>query len=126
MNLLSEQLNHDNRRMVDVLAKHGVFILSDLTPNKVDLWHGATGCCTEAGELLDAVKKVVCYNKPTDRENVVEELGDLEFYMEMVRKNLGITREETLTHNMNKLAERYRNYTYSDQQAIDRADKVVE
>jgi NTP pyrophosphatase (non-canonical NTP hydrolase) len=118
-------LDHDHKEMVKCLAKNGMHILLDLTPSKVDLWHGATGCCTEAGELLDAVKKVVCYSKPIDRENVIEELGDLEFYMEMVRATLGITREDTLKHNMAKLAERYKNYKYSDQQAIDRADKRV-
>lgn len=37
----------------------------------------ATGVSGEAGELLDAVKKSVVYKKPLDRENVVEELGDL-------------------------------------------------
>ena len=42
-----------------------------------------------------------------DRENVIEELGDLEFYMEGVRQNLGITREETLNHNIQKLSKRY-------------------
>lgn len=116
-------LELEHQIMVETLAKSGELMLADLTPTKVDLWHGATGCCTEAGELLDAVKKVVCYNKTTDRENVVEELGDLEFYMQMIRKNLGITREETLKYNMEKLAVRYKNYKYSDQAATERADK---
>lgn len=119
-------LELEHQMMVGTLAKAGELMLADLTPAKVDLWHGATGCCTEAGELLDAVKKVVCYNKSTDRENVVEELGDLEFYMQMVRKNLGITRQETLEHNINKLLKgkkaRYKE-GYSDKAAIERADK---
>lgn len=69
------------------------------------------------------MKKHVIYNKPLDRENVVEELGDLEFYMEQLRQNVGITREETLAANIAKLEIRYNGLRYSDQAAQQRADK---
>lgn len=115
----------DHQMMVHVLVKPGETVLVSLSPDKVDLWHGATGVCTEAGELLDAIKKMVCYNKQLDRENVIEELGDLEFYMQQVRSRLDITREETLKANMAKLAVRYQNYKYTDQAAADRADKTT-
>lgn len=121
MSSTSHDLEHSD--MVQALAKRGHQILETLTPNAADLWHAATGCATEAGELLDAAKKVAIYNKPVDRENVVEELGDLEFYMQQVRLNMGISRAETLVHNMAKLAKRYPNYQYTDQRAHDRADK---
>ncbi len=109
--------------MVAALVKPGEDILSTVTPEKADLWHMATGVAGEAGELLDAVKKHVIYNKPIDIENVIEELGDLEFYMEGVRQNLGITREQTIEQNIAKLSVRYHGLTYSDQKAQDRADK---
>jgi NTP pyrophosphatase (non-canonical NTP hydrolase) len=117
-------INEDHQEMVRCLMKPGETILLTVSPQKADLWHATTGVSTEAGELLDAVKKHTVYNKPIDRENIIEELGDLEFYVEAVRKNLNITREETLKHNMNKLAVRYQNYKYTDQAAIDRADKA--
>lgn len=109
--------------MVSVLVKHGDWILSELTGEKVDLWHAATGVSGEAGELLDAIKKHVVYNKPLDRQNIVEELGDMEFYMEQLRQRLDITRDETLTENRKKLAKRYENYQYSNAAAQARADK---
>lgn len=109
--------------MVSVLVKPGTDIISSLTPEKSELWHMATGVSGESGELLDAIKKHVIYNKPLDIENVIEELGDLEFYMEGVRQNLGITREQTITQNIQKLSVRYHGLTYSDQKAQDRADK---
>jgi NTP pyrophosphatase (non-canonical NTP hydrolase) len=84
-----------------------------------------TGVSGEAGELLDAIKKYVVYNKPIDLENVIEELGDLEFYMEKIRQNLGITREQTLVANIEKLGKRYAN-GYSDKAAQERADKLAE
>lgn len=110
--------------MVAGLKKPGQAILDTLTPEKVDAWHMASAIPGEAGELFDAVKRNVIYNKPLDRENVVEELGDLEFYMEGLRQNMGITRAETLKHNIKKLGERYVGLKYSDAAAQARADKV--
>lgn len=109
--------------MVQALAKDGTEILSSLTPDRCHELHMAVGISGEAGELLDAIKKAVIYCKPLDRENVIEELGDLEFYMEGLRSSLGITREETLNHCRAKLAKRYHAGSYSDSQAQQRADK---
>lgn len=109
--------------MVRQLVKPGGDIIETLTPDKMNLLHMAVGVSGEAGELIDAVKKAVIYNKPLDRENIVEELGDLEFYMEGIRQQLCISREETLEANVVKLGYRYKGHNYSDRQAIERADK---
>jgi NTP pyrophosphatase (non-canonical NTP hydrolase) len=108
---------------VGVLVKPGEDILASLTPEKCHLWHMGSCVQGEGGELFDAVKKYVIYCKPLDRENVVEELGDLEFYMQSIRDTVGITREEVLEYNMKKLSERYAKLTYSNEAAIERADK---
>lgn len=110
--------------MVRGLKKAGAAILASLTPEKVDAWHMASCIPGEAGELFDAVKKWVLYEKPLDRENVVEELGDLEFYMEGLRQSLGVTREETIEANIAKLGKRYEGFRYSNQAAQQRADKA--
>lgn len=107
--------------MVKALKKSGEDIVAQLTPLKADLMHMAVGV---SGELLDAVKKYVIYNKPLDRKNVIEELGDLEFFMEGVREILEITREETLESNIAKLSVRYDGLKYTDQAAQERADKL--
>jgi MazG nucleotide pyrophosphohydrolase domain. len=109
-------------RMVGEIKKPGVHVLDNLTPERVDLWHAVTGVVTEAGELMDAVKKLVIYNKPLDLENVVEELGDLEFYLEQVRQNIRVGRAIILEKNMEKLGKRY-SEGYSDKAAQERADK---
>lgn len=105
------------------LAKPPEDLLKQLTVSKVNAWHAATGISGEAGELLDAIKRYAVYDKPIDLMNVREELGDLEFYLEMIRQALGISRVETITCNVSKLAERYANLVYSDQACNDRADK---
>ena len=108
--------------MVANLKKPGHEVLRHLNPERVDLWHAVTGVMTEAGELLDAVKKLVIYNKMLDHANCIEELGDLEFYMEQVRQAIGVDRETVLRANMHKLWTRY-GATYSDAAAQARADK---
>jgi NTP pyrophosphatase (non-canonical NTP hydrolase) len=86
-------------------------------------WHAVAGVCGEAGELADAIKKELAYRKPIDRENIVEELGDLRFYMRAVQNLYGISDQEVLQKNADKLSTRYKNLTYSDTEAIERADK---
>lgn len=102
--------------------KHGAAIVEQMTSEKADALHMAIGVAGEAGELIDAVKRWGIYNKPIDRKNVVEELGDLEFYMEGLRQRLDITRDETLHANRLKLDVRYA-AGYTDQEAAGRADK---
>ena len=119
------EINLDKQfdEMTLALAKNGQDIINDLTPEKADLLHMAVGVSGEAGELLDAVKKAVIYNKEMDLENVIEELGDLEFYMSKIRQIVGITREEILKRNIDKLSIRYAKGKYSNDQAQERADK---
>lgn len=114
----------EHHHLVAALVKPGQAIINTLDPDKAHTLHMAVGVSGESGELLDAVKKHVIYNKPLDRENVIEELGDLEFYMEGLRQGLSITREETLQHNIAKLSKRYSSLSYSDTAAIAREDKA--
>jgi NTP pyrophosphatase (non-canonical NTP hydrolase) len=81
------------------------------------------GVSGETGELLDAIKKHVIYRKPLDMPNIIEELGDIEFYMEGLRQQLGVTREQCLQHNIAKLTKRYESGSFSNASAIGRADK---
>lgn len=127
MTIRETELLHSE--MVNKLFKPGEAILDSLTAGKCEALHAAIGIATEgAGELLDAVaKRYVIYNKDLDLKNVIEELGDMEFYLEAIRQNLGITREETLIQNRNKLLTaknaRYKEGTYSDKAAHERSDK---
>ena len=116
-------LNNEHGSLVLALAKPGAVIAAELDAEDCHALHMAIGISGESGELLDAVKKAVIYRKPLDRANVVEELGDLEFYMEGLRQGLDITREEVLAANITKLRKRY-GERYSDSAAQTRADKA--
>lgn len=115
--------NQDFEFLVSRLAKPGGDILDSLTPQNCHMLHMAVGIAGEAGELLDAIKKAVIYCKPLDKENVIEELGDLEFYMEGLRQAVGVYRSEVIEHNVSKLTVRYKD-GYSDEAAQTRADKA--
>lgn len=118
---MESKINHPE--LVTALAKPGADIVATLTPEDAHALHMAVGISGESGELLDAIKKAAIYRKPIDRANVIEELGDLEFYMEGLRQGLGITREETIEANIAKLSKRYSSGSYSDKHAQERADK---
>lgn len=108
--------------LVENSLKQGIDILKTITPERINLWHLATIVAGEGAELLDQVKKHVIYNRPLDMENMLEEMGDVEYGLEGLRQELGFTREQVLQYNIDKLNKRYKN-GYSDKAAIERADK---
>ena len=127
---MSSQMDDDGtmdglyKDMVSRLAKPGREICSGLSHNTAHLLHMAVGIAGEAGELLDAIKKCAIYGKELDVANVIEELGDLEFYLEGLRQGILADRDDVLRKNYEKLSVRYGGGRYSDRDAIERADKA--
>lgn len=115
----------DYSKFVYLKCKEGDDILKDLTPDKTELLHMVVGVSGEAGELLDAIKKHCIYNQPLDIKNVLEELGDIEFYMQGIRNILNIDRLDCISENIKKLNKRYKE-GYSDDQAKERHDKRLD
>lgn len=118
---LAERSLHSE--MVTALCKSGELIRSELTAQDAHNLHMIIGISGEAGEIGDCVKKAVIYRKPIDMDNLIEELGDLEFYMEGLRQSFGITRSQTLSHNITKLSKRYQGLKFTNEAAQLRADK---
>lgn len=110
---------------VATLLKDGEELIATLTPEKAEAWHLATLLAGEAGELLDAIKKHVVYNRPLDLENVFEELGDIGFAFQGFLDFFGFTRGEIEAGNRAKLLKRFPN-GYTDAAAQLRADKNPE
>lgn len=105
------------------ISKPGEAIAATITPHQLHLLHMILGVAGEVGELVDVLKKHVMYGKPLDREHVIEELGDIEFYLQGLRNGLRMNRWEIVERNVAKLSKRYSAGSYSDQQAISRKDK---
>jgi len=70
------------------------------------LRHAGEGFATEAGEYIDAIKKLR-YGKPLDRANLKEEIGDLLFYCAMAANGLGESLQDIASANIAKLRARY-------------------
>lgn len=112
-------------RQVNIAHTNLVQRLFKPMDNKQDmLLHAVVGISGEAGELLDAIKKHVYYDKELDIENVIEELGDLQFYIQAVMQLINVTDATVKAMNIHKLEQRYPSGQYSNEQAQARADKV--
>ena len=125
VNIFPEDWSPDNPDLRPDIIRYDQFVyqLFKADTYREQLYHATLGVCSEAGELSDAVKKHLAYGKPLDLHNVIEELGDLRFYMQAIQNMLGISEQDLLQANATKLQERYRGLKYSDQAAITRADK---
>lgn len=71
------------------------------------LTHYLLGIGTEAGEIQDALKKALIYGKDLDKTNLIEEIGDLCWYMGRTLELLGSSFEEAMQRNNAKLKARY-------------------
>lgn len=70
----------EHNEMVKALAKSGQDIINDLTPESVHNLHMAVGICGEVGELSEALRD--------GEDNILEELGDIEFYFEGLKQGI--------------------------------------
>jgi len=82
-------------------------IYNRFSASKLRILHATMGVATEAGELLDAVKKHYFYGKPLDEVNLIEEMGDIFWYLGVLADVLGTTFEEVQRLNILKLQKRY-------------------
>lgn len=82
-------------------------IRSRFTNRNIRLLHAAMGLCTEAAEFLDVMKKHLFYGKSIDEINLLEELGDSDWYKSIGLDELGKSFEEIWEAVINKLSKRY-------------------
>lgn len=95
-------------------------IRSRLDNRSIRLLHAAMGLCTEAGEFMDQMKKYLIYGKPLDKTNLIEELGDGNWYEGLAIDALETTFELILSRNIAKLQERYARGKFDSEKAINR------
>lgn len=71
------------------------------------LVNGALGLCGESGEVADIIKKHRFQGHDLNRTKVIEELGDVCWYIAMMATALGVSLEDVLEKNILKLIRRY-------------------
>lgn len=61
----------------------------------------------ESGELQNIVKKEVYHGHPVDVLAILDEAGDILFYLDWILETYGWTLENAMIGNVNKLRKRY-------------------
>ena len=89
------------------------------TPRIIRLHHAFSGIVTEGGELTDQLKRHIYYGAPLDEVNIVEELGDLMWYVALACYVLGVSLMVVMFRNIAKLRKRYPE-RFTEQAAIER------
>ena len=71
------------------------------------LLNGVMGLNGEAGECIDILKKCMFQGHDLDSEKLIEELGDVAWYLAISADALDIKLEDLLQMNLDKLYKRY-------------------
>jgi NTP pyrophosphatase (non-canonical NTP hydrolase) len=66
--------------------------------------HGFTGMVSELGEIADARKRVLAYDLPLDPIHMLEEAGDVLWYLQRFLTGYGYGLEDAARANIAKLA----------------------
>lgn len=69
--------------------------------------NGCLGLAGESGECCDILKKYFFQGHELDKEHLMDELGDVMWYIAETASGLGITLEDVAIHNVEKLKKRY-------------------
>jgi len=95
-------------------------------PETVRLFHSFIGLTTEVGELQDLFKKKVLYGKEIEKDKIVDELGDVMWYLGVACNALGVSLEEVMEKNWKKLSTRYGDKLQFTEQAALNKNKEAE
>ena len=84
--------------------------MSTLNPElsrKEVLINSVMGLCGESGEAIDIVKKWLAQGHDLDKDHLAKELGDIAWYLAEAATALGMSMEDILQGNIDKLKKRY-------------------
>ena len=87
-----------------------IAILQDQDFPTERLLTAAVGMSAEAGEFTEIIKKIIFQGKPVNEENLFHlkrELGDIMWYVAQACMGLGVSLDEVIEMNVDKLKARY-------------------
>lgn len=94
---------------VNPLVDYNDFVINLASPTdtKGHVVHAAMGLSSEAGEILDNVKAHLYYGKELDVANLLEEAGDILWFLSLLLQQFDYTIEDAVAGNRAKLIARY-------------------
>lgn len=85
------------------------------------LVNAALGLAGEAGELANEVKKWMYQGHDFDKAKIINEGGDLAWYLALLCQSMGVDMEDMVQYNLDKLMKRYPE-AFSPNHSIERVD----
>jgi NTP pyrophosphatase (non-canonical NTP hydrolase) len=73
----------------------------------MDVLHALLGVLTEAGELAELLELALQTGEPIDRQKLIDECGDIQWYQAMLYRHLDTTFEDVGVKNITKLSIRF-------------------
>ena len=92
---------------INEYQKLAMTTLNPTLSEKDVLINGVMGLCGESGEAIDIVKKWLAQGHELDKEKLVKELGDICWYLAETATALGLSLEDIMAANLEKLRKRY-------------------
>lgn len=91
-----------------------------MTPHEAKILNGALGLAGESGEVADYIKKWIFQGHAFNPDYVLDELGDIMWYINLMCVSLGSSVEEVLDLNIKKLRYRYPNGHFEVEKSVNR------
>jgi NTP pyrophosphatase (non-canonical NTP hydrolase) len=92
----------------------------------ITLLHSVIGMSGEVGELAGTIEKCIYYGQSLDKVNLLEELGDLMWYIAEMCNATGFSLEQVMKANIAKLKKRYPIVYNEDLAKEENRDRVAE
>jgi len=103
------EIRNENRQELTANAyqKLAMTTLNPSLSRQDILINGVMGLCGESGEAIDIVKKHLHQGHALDKKKLADELGDIAWYLAETAHALGMSLEDILRGNIDKLKKRY-------------------
>ncbi len=92
---------------INEYQKLAMMTLNKELSNEQTLLNGCMGLCGESGEVIDLLKKHLSQGHDLNKEKMIEEIGDVAWYIAEIAYALNVDLETVLTRNIEKLKKRY-------------------
>ncbi len=92
---------------INEYQKEAMKSLNPSLNNDEVLLNGVMGLCGESGEVIDILKKHLSQGHELNRDKMIEELGDVAWYLAETAYALDVDLDTVLRKNLDKLKKRY-------------------
>ena len=120
--MFNGNVNVPAKNDLDVFQEEALRSMRSDLPYEAICSNMCMGLAGETGETVDIFKKHIYQGKDLDINDVIEEIGDILWYIANLCNVNKITMKECMESNVEKLRKRYPN-GFSIKDALERADK---